>query len=129
MTLEDRRAFHEAKCTELRSFLLKWTKNGDGAPRAKARLVARGCADADALAGDLETASPTASRLGRTWLLSLSASSNAWVVRDVSTAFLQGLPQERQLWLKLPSEALDLLGCGPWSSRCAANWTLLEDGS
>lgn len=75
MTLEDRRAFHEAKCKELRAFfengvcefsttseagpdktltsriLLKWTKNSDGTPRAKARLVARSYANADALAG------------------------------------------------------------------------------
>lgn len=29
---------------------------------------------------------------------------------DVSTAFLQGCPQTRELWAKLPSEALQLLG-------------------
>lgn len=33
----------------------------------------------------------------------------AWSA-DVSTAFLQGLPQERKLWLKLPGEALRILG-------------------
>ena len=29
---------------------------------------------------------------------------------DVATAFLQGLPQERQLWVKLPREVLNILG-------------------
>ena len=29
---------------------------------------------------------------------------------DIATAFLQGLPQERKLWVKLPSECLRLLG-------------------
>ena len=29
---------------------------------------------------------------------------------DVATAFLQGLPQERKLWVKLPAECLKLLG-------------------
>ena len=29
---------------------------------------------------------------------------------DVATAFLQGLPQERQLWVKLPREVLTILG-------------------
>ena len=31
----------------------------------------------------------------------------------MSTAFLQGLPQERQLWLRLPAEALRILGAPP----------------
>ena len=66
------------------------------------------------LAGDLETASPTASRLGCNLLLSLSVlyKWHGWSA-DVSTAFLQKLPQERQLWLKPPAEALNILGCGP----------------
>ena len=29
---------------------------------------------------------------------------------DVATAFLQGLPQERKLWVKLPADALSILG-------------------
>ena len=53
--------------------LLKWAKNADGTPRAKARLVVRGYADADALAGELDTASPASTRLGRACLLSMSA--------------------------------------------------------
>ena len=34
---------------------------------------------------------------------------NMWTA-DVSTAFLQGRSQDRKLWVKLPSEALALLG-------------------
>ena len=32
---------------------------------------------------------------------------------DVSTAFLQGRPQEQLLWIKLPADALRLLGAPP----------------
>ena len=32
---------------------------------------------------------------------------------DVATAFLQGMPQTRQLWLRLPNDCLQILGCGP----------------
>ena len=131
----EREMFHQAKVKELRSFfecgvwefstaeeatpertltsriLLKWSRNADGSPRAKARLVVRGFNDVDALMGNLETASPTTSRLSRSLLLSVSANLRwrAWSA-DVSTAFLQGLPQERKLWLKLPNEALQILG-------------------
>ena len=127
--------FHQAKVKELKSFfdngvwtfqstkeadpgrtltsriLLKWAKNADGTPRAKARLVVRGYADADALAGELDTASPASTRLGRACLLSISAILGwcGWSA-DVSTAFLQGLPQERRLWVKLPADALRILG-------------------
>ena len=74
--------------------LLKWSRNADGSPRAKARLVVRGFNDVDALMGNLETASPTTSRLSRSLLLYVSANLRwrAWSA-DVSTAFLQGLPQ------------------------------------
>ena len=131
----EREMFHQAKVKELRSFfecgvwefstaeeatpertltsriLLKWSRNADGSPRAKARLVVRGFNDVEALMGNLETASPTTSRLSRSLLLSVSANLRwrAWSA-DVSTAFLQGLPQERKLWLKLPNEALQILG-------------------
>ena len=135
MTLEDRLQFQQAKMKELRSFfengvwtfqttkeadpqrtltsrmLLKWSKNADGSPRAKARLVVRGYADVDALRGELDTASPASTRLSRTLLLSISACLgwSGWSA-DVSTAFLQGLPQERRLWIQLPADALRLLG-------------------
>ena len=94
--------------------LLKWAKNPDGTPRAKARLVVRGYNDADALAGNLDTQSPTASRLARNLLLSISAMLrwSGWSA-DVATAFLQGIPQKRQLWLRFPNDCLHILGCGP----------------
>ena len=85
-----------------------------GAPcrcRAKARLVVRGYTDADALAGQLNTASPASTRLGRGCLLSISACLGwcGWSA-DVATAFLQGLPQQRLWWGKLPLDAVRLLG-------------------
>ena len=91
--------------------LLKWAKNPDGTPRAKARLIVRGYSDIDALEGRVQTDSPTTTRLSRSLLLSLSSLCrwNGWTA-DVATAFLQGLPQERQLWVKLPADALTILG-------------------
>ena len=135
LSLEDRVLFHQAKVKELKSFfdngvwsfqttkeaipsrtmssrmLLKWSKNADGTPRAKARLVVRGYTDADALEGKLDTASPASTRLGRSVLLSISACCGwcGWSA-DVSTAFLQGLPQERKLWVRLPADAVRILG-------------------
>ena len=135
LTVEQRALFQQAKQKELRSFfenevwqfdnvqnadaartltarmLLKWSKNEDGSPRAKARLIVRGYADVDALQGSLETSSPTTTRLSRSFLLSLSTMCGwqLWT-SDISTAFLQGLPQERKLWVKLPAECLRLLG-------------------
>ncbi len=91
--------------------LLKWSKNEDGSPRAKARLIVRGYSDVDALQGTFETSSPTTTRLSRNFLLSLSTilRCQLWT-SDIATAFLQGLPQERKLWVKLPAECLKLLG-------------------
>ena len=91
--------------------LLKWSRNPDGSPRAKARLIVRGYADVDALEGKVDTAAPTTSRLSRAYLLSLLSNLqwSGWTA-DVSTAFLQGLPQTRKLWVKLPAECLHLLG-------------------
>ena len=91
--------------------LLKWSKNEDGTPRAKARLIVRGYSDVDALQGTLETSSPTTTRLSRNMLLSLSTILRwqLWT-SDIATAFLQGLPRERKLWVKLPAECLKLLG-------------------
>ena len=73
--------------------------------------MARGCTDVDALAGPLDRASPASTRIGRALLLSISA-CNQWPgwSADVSTAFLQGLPQENKLWVKLPADALGILG-------------------
>ena len=135
LTDAERQLFYLAKVKELKSFfecgvweftttdksdaertlssrmLLKWAKNPDGSPRAKARLVVRGYNDVDALQGSLDTASPTATRLARTLLMSISATRRwrGWSA-DVATAFLQGLPQERLLWLRLPKECVEILG-------------------
>ena len=135
LDLQQRELFQAAKVKELKSFfengvwefqstreadpartlssrmLLKWAKNPDGTPRAKARLIVRGYSDIDALEGRVQTDSPTTSRLSRSLLLSISALCkwNGWTA-DVATAFLQGLPQERQLWVKLPADALNILG-------------------
>eukprot|EP00913_Durusdinium_trenchii_P003738 g3460.t1 len=132
---QERAMFKEAKIKELKSFfghhvwtfqtvqeadpgrtlssriLLKWSRNPDGTPRAKARLIVRGFADPDALAGKIETSSPTTTRLSRSMVLSLAATMgwSTWTA-DVSTAFLQGREQDRKLWVKLPAEALSLLG-------------------
>ena len=113
MSLEDKVLFQKAKMDALRLFftngvlvisgtltsrmLLKWSRNpdgSDGSPRAKARLVARGYTDAGALAGQLDTASPASTRLGRGCLLRISACLGwcGWSA-DGATAFLQGLPQ------------------------------------
>ena len=131
----DRALFKEAKVKELKSFfdhgvwtfqhkndadetrtltarmILKWSKNPDGSPRAKARLIVRGYNDPDALAGQIVTSSPTTTRLSRSYILSLAANMgwSTWTA-DVSTAFLQGRPQSRKLWVKLPTECLQLLG-------------------
>ena len=132
---DDRALFKEAKVKELKSFfdhgvwefqrkdeadeactltarmILKWSKHPDGSPRAKARLIVRGYNDPDALAGQVATSSPTTTRLSCSFILSLAANMtwSTWTA-DVSTAFLQGRPQSRKLWVKLPAESLQLLG-------------------
>ena len=141
MTPHERALFKEAKIKELKSFfehqvwefqttreadpartmtsrvLLKWSKNPDGSPRAKARLIVRGYTDPDALQGKVQTSSPTTTRLSRCMLMSLAAnlSWELWTA-DVSTAFLQGKVQTRKLWVKLPAECNALLG-GDESTR------------
>ena len=138
MSLWEKEQFMAAKAKELKSFfehgvwefstekeadptrtlssrmLLKWSRNPDGSPRAKARLIVRGYADRDALEGRVETSAPTTSRLSRSMFLSLSSCLkwSGWTA-DVSTAFLQGVPQQRRLWVKLPADALAILGCEP----------------
>ena len=94
MTAQERAQFMKAKMEELESFfehgvwaadpespdvdearilkgrfLLKWSKNADGTPRAKARFVIQGFNDPDALAGNLETSNPTALRISRIFVL------------------------------------------------------------
>ena len=136
MTLEDRLSFMEGKKAELMSifengvweveldpqkvdhsrvmrarFVLKWTHDSSGKPRAKARLVLQGFSDPDLLKGGLDTSSPTLNRTSRQVLLSLSV-CKGWArwVADVATAFLQGDPQQRVLWAKIPRDACEIIG-------------------
>lgn len=70
--------------------------------------------DPDAWEGTVPTSSPTTTRLSRSILLSLAATMS-WPVwtSDIATAFLQGKPQSRKLWVQLPAECLQLLGATP----------------
>ena len=87
MSVKERQTFQQAKMKELQSFfqnsvwefstaaeadpartlssrmLLKWSRNPDGSPRAKARLIVRGYADVDALEGRVDTAAPHSGQL------------------------------------------------------------------
>ena len=75
----------------------------DGAWITKARLVARGFEENSA---NIRTDSPTCMRETMKILLSV-ASSKQWDVNsiDIKTAFLQGKPIEREMFLKPPKEA------------------------
>ena len=59
----------------------------------------------------MPTSSPTTTRLSRSTLLIL-ASTMSWPIwtSDIATAFLEGRPQSRKLWVQLPTECLELLG-------------------
>ena len=144
MSLADRLAFTEAKRKELTSFfqhdvwefcdpqqavsdrilkahfILKWSTNADGTPRAKARLITQGFRDPDALSGSLRTNSPTLTRMSRGMILSI-ASLMSWTTftSDISTAFLQGKPhhKDRTLWIKLPRDACQMLGLPSTDSK------------
>eukprot|EP00435_Cladocopium_sp_Y103_P032775 s1444_g8.t1 len=136
MSLEDRLAFIEGKKAELASifenqaweielhpekvdwnrvmkarFVLKWAVDSNGNPRAKARLVLQGFSDPDLLRGELDTSSPTLSRSSRQILLAI-ATCKSWLlfISDVATAFLQGDPQKRILWARIPKDACQLIG-------------------
>ena len=144
MSLADRLSFTEAKRKELTSFfqhdvwdfcdpqqadqdrvlkahfILKWSTNADGCPRAKARLITQGFRDPDALSGALRTNSPTLTRMSRGMILSIS-SLMSWTTftSDISTAFLQGKPhhKDRTLWIKLPRDACQILGLPSTDSK------------
>ena len=144
MSLSDRMAFIQAKRKELQSFfdnqvwefddlanapegrvlsahfILKWSTNEDGSPRAKARLIVQGFRDPDALAGQLRTNSPTLTRLARGFILSVAQICGFTMFSsDISTAFLQGGFHEakRTLWIRLPKDAKTMLGLEPSDSR------------
>ena len=139
MSLEDRLAFLEGKKNELSSifengvweieldpqsvdhnrvmrarFVLKWAADGKGGLKAKARLVLQGFADPDLLQGQLDTSSPTLSRSSRQVIIAISEvlSWERWTA-DVATAFLQGDPQQRILWARIPKDACELIGVPP----------------
>ena len=142
MSLSDRMAFMEAKQKELSSFfqnnvwifstekeadpervlkarfILNWKKNDDGTPRAKARLICQGFRDPDALNGTLQTTSPTLTRVSRNLVLYVASMLGMTLfTADITTAFLQGKEyapdSPRAIWIKLPSDAANLLGLGP----------------
>ena len=96
------KAFKKDKNNLSERTMTLWPKNPDGTPRAKARLIVRGFMDPDAWAGTVPTSSPTTTRLSRSILLSLAANMH-WPVwtSDIATAFLQGKPQTRKLWVQL----------------------------
>ena len=136
MSAADRLAFWEAKKKELESFfqndvwtyddaenatpgrilkghfILKWSKWPSGLPRAKARFITQGFRDPDALAGKINTESPTLSRISRNYILTVAATKQ-WsaLTADISTAFLQGKEhsKDRTLWISLPADAKKLL--------------------
>ena len=91
---------------------LTWKKieEEDGAVRwkAKARLVLRGFQDPDIL--QMKTASPTAGRMSRTFLLTTAVWHDWQVVcADVKAAFLSGKSFDRTLAVRLPMDCLPLI--------------------
>ena len=102
---------HDPDRTMKARFVLTWRKDDDGRAEAKARLVIQGYNDPDALAGNLETNSPTGTRTARQFLLH-EASVRHWDIEsaDVKTAFLQGAPKDRTLFVKLNAETARLIG-------------------
>ena len=85
--------------------------NPDGSPRAKARHVVATPMPMHLLASSIRLHQLQLQRDGRGCLLSISACLGwcGWSA-GVATAFLQGLPQQRLLWVKLPLDAVRLLG-------------------
>ena len=102
-------------------FILKWSKWPNGEPRAKAHLITQGFRDPDALSGALSADSPTLSRMGRNFILSIAANTGwATFSADVSTALLQGKehPAHRTLWIQLPATPAE---CSAWTSTTTAH--------
>ena len=85
---------------------LRWVctpKMIDGIPSIKARLVAKGFQEQQLVRGD----SPTCSREGVRISLAI-ISSNNWILNslDIKTAFLQGGPIDREVFVIPPKEAM-----------------------
>ena len=95
--------------------------------KAKARLVVKGFQDPDI--GTLNSDSPTMTRDSRMLLLQ-TVSSHQWMVQsfDITTAFLRGRSDDRELAMEAPIELRELghvrkPGMPPkgkciWESRC-----------
>ena len=97
--------YTEVEDCDQETMSLRWVirpKLIDGVSSVKARLYARGFEEEKLYRTD----SPTASREGKRVSLSLIA-SNGWTLNlfDVKTAFLQGRPIERDLYVPPPKEA------------------------
>ena len=92
-------------------WILTWKEDATmpGGRKAKARLVVKGFQDPDI--GIVSSDSPTMTRDARMLLLQTVASKR-WVVQsfDITTAFLRGKSDERELAMEAPIEMRDLMG-------------------
>jgi hypothetical protein len=92
-------------------WILTWKEdlNAPSGRKAKARLVVKGFQDPDI--GTLNSDSPTLTRDARMLLLQTIASKR-WTVQsfDITTAFLRGKSDERELAMEPPTELRSLLG-------------------
>eukprot|EP00435_Cladocopium_sp_Y103_P009727 s850_g2.t1 len=92
-------------------WILTWKEDSNTASgrKAKARLVVKGFQDPDI--GVLNSDSPTLTRDARMLLLQTISSKN-WVVQsfDITTAFLRGRSDDRELAMEAPQELKDLMG-------------------
>ena len=92
-------------------WILTWKEdeNSEDGKKPKARLVVKGFQDPDI--GELASDSPTLTRDGRMLLLQ-TAASHKWCIEsfDITTAFLRGKSDDRQLAMEPPKELRELLG-------------------
>ena len=134
LTPEEKKLFQAAKCKELKCWLdtntvkaimrdkihpsrimssrwiLTWKEdpNSSSGRKAKARLVVKGFQDPDI--GELCSDSPTLTRDSRMLLLQTICSKN-WVVQsfDITTAFLRGKSDDRELAMEAPHELKEMM--------------------
>ena len=102
---KDQSVYSEVEETDQETISLRWVctpKVINGIPSIKARLVAKGFEEQQYVRGD----SPTCSREGVKISLAIIA-SHSWPLKslDISTAFLQGGPINRELYVRPPKEA------------------------
>ena len=100
-------AYEEVEFEDQQVISTRWvlsTKEKGGSVVTKARLVARGYEDKEV--DNLNTNSPTCSKESIRVALAILA-SNGWECKsmDVKSAFLQGYPLERDVFIKPPKEA------------------------